>query len=177
MSDRSDLILIKPMKNPKPIIKISKKDQSDPLCSEIPEWLQEFRENLVDHETPAQGVLTPREGLGQNTMFKLISLKTEIARSVNGPKLQRPHAEDAIVGAVLRAENLGDLMTANHQVVTINCESRNKRRHFCCIVCNQSGLNESWWVDSMECYICLRNFTDLLSDGGDALCKTLWETT
>ena len=29
----------------------------------------------------------------------------------------------------------------------------------------QSGLNESWWADSMECCICLRNVTDLLSDG------------
>ena len=28
-------------------------------------------------------------------MFILISLKTEIARSVNGPKLQGHHAEDA----------------------------------------------------------------------------------
>ena len=31
-----------------------------------------------------------------STMFILISLKTEIARSVNGPKLQGPHAEDAL---------------------------------------------------------------------------------
>ena len=29
----------------------------------------------------------------------------------------------------------------------------------------QSGLNESWWVDSMECNTYLRNNTDLLSDG------------
>ena len=29
----------------------------------------------------------------------------------------------------------------------------------------QPGLNESWWVDSMECYTYLRNVTDLLSDG------------
>ena len=28
----------------------------------------------------------------------------------------------------------------------------------------QSGLNESWWADSMECYTNLRNVTDLLSD-------------
>ena len=28
-----------------------------------------------------------------------------------------------------------------------------------------SGLNESWWADSMECYTYLRNVTDLLSDG------------
>ena len=29
----------------------------------------------------------------------------------------------------------------------------------------QSGLNEIWWADSMECYTYLRNVTDLLSDG------------
>ena len=28
----------------------------------------------------------------------------------------------------------------------------------------QSGLNESWWADSMECYTNLRNVTDLSSD-------------
>ena len=34
----------------------------------------------------------------------------------------------------------------------------------------QSGLDEKWWADSMECYCCLRNMQDLLSDG-----KTLYE--
>ena len=29
----------------------------------------------------------------------------------------------------------------------------------------QSGLNESWWADSKECYTCLRNVNDSLSDG------------
>ena len=29
----------------------------------------------------------------------------------------------------------------------------------------QSGLNESWWADSMECFTYLRNVTYLLSDG------------
>ena len=29
----------------------------------------------------------------------------------------------------------------------------------------QSGLNESWWADFMECYTYLRNVQDLLSDG------------
>ena len=29
----------------------------------------------------------------------------------------------------------------------------------------QSGLNESWWADSMECYTYLPNVTDSLSDG------------
>ena len=42
-------------KNPKPQKKESKKEQSDQLCSEIPEWLQEFREILVDDEIPVHG--------------------------------------------------------------------------------------------------------------------------
>ena len=29
----------------------------------------------------------------------------------------------------------------------------------------QSGLDENWWADSMECYIYLRNIQDLLSFG------------
>ena len=29
----------------------------------------------------------------------------------------------------------------------------------------QSGLNQSWWEDSVECFTYLRNVTDLLSDG------------
>ena len=29
----------------------------------------------------------------------------------------------------------------------------------------QSGLDENWWADSMECYTYLRNIRDLLSDG------------
>ena len=29
----------------------------------------------------------------------------------------------------------------------------------------QSGLDENWWADSMECYTYLRNNQDLLSDG------------
>ena len=29
----------------------------------------------------------------------------------------------------------------------------------------QSGLDESWWADSLECYTYLRNIQDLLYDG------------
>ena len=42
-------------KTPKLNKKESKNEQSESLCSEIPEWLQEFRENLVDDEVPLQG--------------------------------------------------------------------------------------------------------------------------
>ena len=45
-------------KIPKPNKKETTIERGNPLCSddpEIPEWLQEFRENLVDDEIPLQG--------------------------------------------------------------------------------------------------------------------------
>ena len=152
-------------------------------------------------------------------------------------------------GAVPRAENFGDLITADHKVLSDNCESRNNHQYAVVVQdlatqwiqaypcktktsqetqrslqkflepkrkpkviytdnslefgkscedlswnhCTstphrsetngiaeravrrvkegtsaallQSGLDESWWADSMECYTYLRNVTDLLSDG------------
>ena len=77
--------------------------------SEIPEWLQEFRENLVDdrvpehrdsdasssHEPSLEPTPTRDVGNWESTVFILTSRKTEIARSVRGPKLQGHRAEDA----------------------------------------------------------------------------------
>ena len=183
-----------------------------------------------------------------NTMFTLISWQTKIVRFVKGPKLSRHHAEDK-GEAVPRVDNFGDLITADHKVLSDNCESRNNHRYAVVVqdlatqwiqaypcknktsqetqrslqkfleperkpkviytdnslefgkacedlswnhrtstphrsetdgiaeravrrvkegtsaVLLQSGLNESWWADSMECYTYLRNVTDLLSDG------------
>ena len=42
-------------KNPKPNKKETTTERGNPSDSEIPEWLQEFRENLVDDEIPLQG--------------------------------------------------------------------------------------------------------------------------
>ena len=114
------------------------------LCDdpEIPEWLQEFRENLVDDEIPLQGgshasssheaslePITKRsEDLG-NTMFILISLKTEIARSASGPKFTRAPCRRRKGEAVPRADNFCDLITADHKVLSDNCESRNNHRY------------------------------------------------
>ena len=47
MIDQGDLMKPKLKKN-KNQIKETTIERSDPLYSEIPEWLQEFRENLVD---------------------------------------------------------------------------------------------------------------------------------
>ena len=86
------------------------RERVDQLYSEILEWLQEFRENLVDDEIPEHGdshassshevsfesTFQRREEFGVSTVFILISLKTEIARSVRGPKSQGHRAEDAM---------------------------------------------------------------------------------
>ena len=182
-------------------------------------------------------------------MFILIFPKTEIARSASGPKLQGLRAEDAKAKLYLELTIFGDLITADHKVLSDNCESRNNHRYAVVVqdlatqwiqaypcknktsqetqrslqkfleperkpkviytdnslefgkacedlswnhctstphrsetngiaeravrrvkegtsaVLLQSGLNESWWADSMECYTYLRNVTDLLSDG------------
>ena len=34
---------------------VERKERGDPLCSDMPEWLQEFRENLVDDRVPEHG--------------------------------------------------------------------------------------------------------------------------
>ena len=50
--DQGDPMLIKPVKFQK---KKPQKERWDPLFSELPEWLQEFRENLVDGEVQEHG--------------------------------------------------------------------------------------------------------------------------
>ena len=58
MIAQGDLTKPKPTKSQKQFKKETKITRGDPLCSdnsEIPEWLQEFRENLVDDEIPLQG--------------------------------------------------------------------------------------------------------------------------
>ena len=170
-------------------------------------------------------------------------------RSVKRTNITRAPCRRRNGEAVPRAENVGDLITADHKVLSDNCESRNNHRYAVVVqdlatqwiqanpcktktsqetqrslqkflepernpevmytdnslefgkACEdlswnhctstphrsetngiaeravrrvkegtsaallQSGLNESWWADSMECYTYLRNVTDLLSDG------------
>ena len=249
-------------KNQKPNKKENTIERRNPLDSEIPEWLQEFRENLVDDEIPLQGgspasssheaSLEPttkrREDLGQHSVYTHFP-KDRNCEICKRTKITRAPCRRRNGEAVLRATNFGDLITANHKVLRDNCECRNNHRYAVVVqdlatqwiqaypcknktsqetqrslqkfleperkpkviytdnflefgkacedlswnhctstphrsetngiakravrrvkegtsaVLLQSGLNESWWADSMECYTCLRNVTDLLSDG------------
>ena len=52
--------LTKPTKNPKPNKNENhEEERGDPLCSDIPAWMQEFRENLVDDRVPERRTHTP----------------------------------------------------------------------------------------------------------------------
>ena len=90
-----------------------------PLYSDIPEWLQEFREKLVDdrvlerrdshasssHEPYSEPTPTRSADLGKHSVCTLTSRKTEIARFARGPKLQEPRAEDALAEPYLVQKN------------------------------------------------------------------------
>ena len=264
MSDRSDPILTKPIKIEKQIKRNHRKrERCDPLCSEITEWLQEFRENFVDDEIPVHGgshtssshevSLEPtckrREDLCKHSVYYTHFLQDRNCEICERTKIAWAPCRRRNSGAVPRAENFGDLITADHKVLSDNCESRNNHRYAVVVqdlatqwiqaypcktktsqetqrssqqflapdrnpkviytdnslefgkacedlswnqctstphrsetngiaeravrrvkegtsaVLLQSGLNESWWADSMECYTYLRNVTDLLSDG------------
>ena len=261
----------------------------NPLCSddfEIPEWLQEFRENLVDDEIPIQegshasssheASLEPiakrREDLGKHNVHTHFH-KDRNCEIFKRTKITRAPCRRRKGEAVPRADNFGDLITADHKVPSDKCESRKNHRYAVVVqdlaaqwiqaypckseasqetqrslqkfleperkpkvtdnslefgeACEdfswnhctstlhrsetngiaeravredlsrnhctstphrsetnffaervvrrvkegtsvellQSGLNESWWADSMECYTYFRNVTDLLFDG------------
>ena len=64
-----------------------------------------------------------------STVFILSSLKTGIARSVKRTKITRAPCRRRNGEAVLRAEKFGDLITADHKVLSDNFESRNSHRY------------------------------------------------
>ena len=51
-SEASEELLKKRTKNPKPNKDETTLERWDSLCADIPEWLQEIRENLVDDRVP-----------------------------------------------------------------------------------------------------------------------------
>ena len=81
-----------------------------------------------------------------STVFILIPPKTEIARSVKGPKLQGRHAEDAMAKPYLVLKILVTLITADHKVPSENCESRNNHRY---AVVVQDLVTQ--WIQAFPC--------------------------
>ena len=108
------------------------------LCDdpEIPEWLQEFRGNLVDDEIPLQGdshasssheaSLEPttkrREDLGKHSVYTRFP-KDRNCEICKRTKITRAPCRRRNGEAVPRADQFGDLITADHKVRSDNCES------------------------------------------------------
>ena len=110
--------------------------------SEIPEWLQEFREILVDDEIPIQGdshasssreaslepIFKRREDLCEHSVYAHFP-KDRNCEICKRTKITRAPCRRRNGGAVPRAENFGDLIKADHKVLSDNCESRNNHRY------------------------------------------------
>ena len=143
MIDQGNLRKSKPTKPPKTNKKETTIERGNPCGdSEIPEWLQEFRENLVDHEIPLQGgshasssheaSLEPttkrREDLGKHDVHTHFP-KDRNCEICKRTKITRAPCRRRNGEAVLRAANFGDLITADHKVLSDNCESRNNLRY------------------------------------------------
>ena len=127
----------------------SKEVQRD-TSHELPDWLQEFRENLVDestfnralgkpeqrrqdtskssHELPMEPQAKVEPGSGKH------SVQTQFPKDPNceiclKTKLTRASCRRRADAVVPRAENFGDLVTADHKVPGEESESRNKHRY------------------------------------------------
>ena len=200
------------------------------------------------HEVSLEPTTKRREDLGKHSVYTHFP-KNRNCEICKRTKITRAPCRRRNGEAVPRAVNFGDLITADHKVLSDNCESRNNHRYAVVVqdlatqwiqaypcktktsqekqrslqkflepdrkpkviytdnslefgkawedlswnhctstphrsetigiaeravrrvregtsaVLLQSGLNESWWADSMECYTFLRNVTDLLSVG------------
>ena len=126
MTDRGDLMIPKPIK-PRKQIKRNPRWNGATRCvlrsvrasSEIPEWLQEFRENLVDDEIPVHGdshassshqaslepIFKRREDLGKHSVYNHFP-KDRNCEICKRTKLQMPHAEDAMAKPYLELQIL-----------------------------------------------------------------------
>ena len=216
------------------------------MDDEIP--LQGGSHASSSHEVSLEPTTKRREDLGKHNVHTHFP-KDRNCEICKRTKITRAPCRRRNGEAVPRAANFGDLITADHKVLSDNCESRNNHRYaivvqdsatqwiqaypcknknstrnqrslqkfleptrkpeviytdnslefgkacgdLCWTHCTstphrsetngiaeravrrvkegtsavllQSGLNKSWWADSMECYTYLRNVTDLLSDG------------
>ena len=122
-----------------------------PLSSEIPEWLQEFRENVVDervpehrdshasssHEVSLEPTSKRSEDLGKH------NVETHFPKDRNCEICRRTKITR---GAVPRAENFGVLITADHKVLSEGCEFRNNHRY--AIVVQDLATQ---WIQSYPC--------------------------
>ena len=153
-------LLTKPIKNAKPNENEDHdQERRDLYHSDVPEWLQEFRENLVDNGVPVHGgshassshelslepTLARSADLGKHSIYTHFP-KDRNCEICQRTKITRAPRRRRIGGAVSRAENFGALITANHKVPSEGCESRNNHRY--AVVVEDLATQ---WIQSYPC--------------------------
>ena len=148
-------------------------ERRDLLNSDIPEWLQEFRENLDDrvpehrhshatssHEPPLEP--TRCVDLGKHSVYTHFP-NDRNCKICQRTKITRAPCRKRTGGVVPRAENFGDLITADHKVLSEGCESRNN--HLYAVVVQDLATQ---WIQSYPCKT--KNF----SGNTKELAKSSW---
>ena len=128
----SEELLTKPTKNPKPNKNEDHDQERWDLChSDVPEWLQEFRESLVDgrvpehrdshasssHEPSLEPTPARSADLGKHSVYTHFP-KDRNCEICQRTKITRAPCRRGTGRVVLRAENCGDLITADHKVLS-----------------------------------------------------------
>ena len=133
---------------------------------DLPEWLEEFTDNLEDTEVHAPAHTTQDSDserltkvvskLNQgSTVFILTSQKTEIPKSACEPKWYGALCRRRTCEVVLRAEEFGDMITADHKVPNELGKSRHYHR---CVVVVQDLATQ--WILNL-----IRANKDFTGDG------------
>ena len=134
-------------------------ERGDPRHSDILEWLQEFRENLVydrvperkdshassSHEPSLEPTPTRSVDLGKHSVYTHFP-KDRNCEICQRTKITRASCRRRNGEAVLRAEKFGDLITADHKVPSEGGESRNNHRY--AVVVQDLATQ---WIQSYPC--------------------------
>ena len=122
------------------------------LC-DLPEWIEELRENLVDDSVPAhRDARASSPESSSEPQGKVVSGKPQHLYSLPegpncdicvGTKITKAPCRRRTGGVVPRAENVGDLITADHKVLN---ESRDNHRYAIVV---QDLVTQ--WIQSYPC--------------------------
>ena len=110
-------------------------NDSNDLLRDLPEWLEEFADNLEDAEMPAPAHFSwLRFGTAYQSAIKkhsilLTSQKTEVAISACANQNCKGSLQETHWYSRAQSGNFGDLTTADHKVLSEGCESRNNHRY------------------------------------------------
>ena len=122
----------------------------------------DFAGDLEDSKSTSGGTLCMTRGMGSPSL-----VHNRRRRTREGPELVIYTDNSLEFGKACEDLSWNHCTSTPHRSETNGIAERAVRRvkEGTSAVLLQSGLNESWWADSMECYTHLRNVTDLLSDG------------